>query len=215
MPDKIRTFGVKDPDNYWRERAQAGRTAEKRVHHFIHELSNKLSPSRGKVLVCGVGDGHEFRLCSKDHETYGVEWSSEAISGYDFATDNIAQADLNDGLPNFDVKFDVITISMVLHWLDEPEKFLSKCKSSINNNGGLVVIIPNITHYRYRINYLFGTFPPISASHKNFQTPNECEAMFERAGYKIAERSAIKPVFKAQQWPTLFATDIGYILKPI
>ena len=214
MPNNLRTFGAKDPDEYWRDRAKNDRTAEKRVHHFIHELCNKVSPSKGKVLICGVGDGHEYRLCSKDHKTYGVEWSGEAIAKYDFPTETIIQADLNEGLPDFGVKFDAITISMVLHWLDEPESFLANCKKSLNADGGLVVIIPNITHYRYRIKFLFGTFPPISPSHKNFQTPGECEAMFKRAGYDIIERSAIKPVFKARKWPNLFSTDIGYILKP-
>jgi len=214
MSKKLRTFGVQNPDDYWKDRAKEGRTAKKRVHHFIHELCNELAPTNSKVLVCGVGDGHEFELCSKDYLTYGVEWSSEAISGYDFPTDTIIQADLNNGLPDFGTKFDIITISMVLHWLNEPETFLSNCKPSINENGGLVVIIPNITHYRYRIKYVFGEFPPISPSHKNFQTPAECEIMFEKAGFNIVKRTGIKPSFKSKYWPTVFATDIGYILKP-
>jgi len=215
MTRDIRTFGVNDPDRYWHDRAAAGRTDEKRVHHFIHSLCNELAPEQGNVLICGVGDGHEYRLCSQDHVTYGVEWSAEAIKGYDFSVDQIKQADLNQGIPDFGTKFEAITISMVLHWLDDPEGFLIGARSSLSSDGGLIVIIPNITHYRYRLAYLLGKFPPISPSHKNFQTPAECEAMFERAGYRIVKRDGSKPVLKAQKWPSLFATDIGYILKPL
>ena len=209
-----RTFGVDDPDQYWRDRASAGRTSEKRVHHYIRSLCNELVPKPGNVLICGVGDGHEYRLCSKDHKTYGVEWSAEAIAGYDFPTERIRQADLNVGIPDFDQPFDAIVISMVLHWLDDPQAFLAAARSSLAADGGLVVIVPNITHYRYRLKFLFGAFPAISPSHKNFQTPTEYEAMFRAAGYRIQKRSGSKESFKVQRWPSLFATDIGYLLTP-
>ena len=210
-----RTFGVEDPDQYWRDRATAGRTSEKRVHQYIRTLCNELVTGSGSVLVCGVGDGHEYRLCSQDHKTFGVEWSAEAIAGYDFPTERIKQANLNDGIPDFGEPFDGIVISMVLHWLDDPKAFLENARSSLSPEGGLVVIVPNITHYRYRIKYLFGHFPEISPSHKNFQTPTEYEAMFRQAGYQIVKRGGSKNSFKTQRWPTLFATDIGYLLKPL
>jgi ubiquinone/menaquinone biosynthesis C-methylase UbiE len=215
MKKNIRTFGIHDPDQYWRNRKKDGRTREKPVHHFIRALCNSVTVPGGNVLICGVGDGHEYRLCAKEYETYGVEFSTEAILSYDFPTDRIIQADLNEGIPDFPVKFDAITISMVLHWLDDPKLFLKRAKPFLDKNGALVVIIPNITHYRYRLSYLFGKFPPISLSHKNFQTPLEYEMMFKKAGYWISKRAGSKQAFKSQIWPTLFATDIGYILKPI
>jgi hypothetical protein len=85
-------------------------------------LVNECISGSGEVLVCGVGDGHEYELCSTNHMTYGVEYSSYAISKYDFPTENIKCADLNEGIPDFDIKFDTITVSMVLHWLDDPQR---------------------------------------------------------------------------------------------
>jgi SAM-dependent methyltransferase len=211
---KARSFGVDDPDHYWREREHAGRTKKKRVHHFIRALVDQSVSGTGDVLICGVGDGHEYQLCSENHNTWGVEYSSYAISQYDFPTERIACADLNDGIPDFGVKFDAITISMVLHWLDDPKQFLIGLKTHLKPGGTAVVIIPNITYYRYRLGFLLGKFPPISLSHKNFQTPTESEAMFLDAGFTITKRAASKKALKAKLWPKFFATDIGYILSP-
>ena len=214
MADKPRTFGVNDADQYWSGREAVGRTSKKRVHYFIKELVSSCLTSSGNVLICGVGDGHEYRLCAENFDTWGVELSQYAIDQYEFNTDKIVQADLNQDIPKFAVQFDAITVSMVLHWLDDPEQFLRGAKTSLTATGKLVVIIPNITHYRHRLKFMVGHFPPISLSHKNFQTPAEVEKLFQISGYKIIKRAASKNVFKAHRWPSLFATDIGYILEP-
>lgn len=214
MTDNVRKFGVNDPDSYWQERVAAGRASEKRVHRFIAKVIGEYFPRGGKVLDCGVGDGHVFRLCREHYDTYGVEFSGEAIRRYEFPTDNIKQADLNAGIPDFGVKFDAIVLSMVLHWLDDPEGFLRKAASSLTDRGRLMVMIPNITNYHYRIAFLFGKFPSISASHKNFMTPTEMEAMFQSAGYVIERMAAPKSGLRARLWPRLFGTGILYALRP-
>ncbi len=214
MSKEPRTFGVNDSDQYWRDRKAAGRTSEKRVHHFIRAMVDECVPEPGKVLICGVGDGHEYRLCAERHQTWGVEMSRHAIEQYEFATDRIENADLNSGFPSFNSPFDAITVSMVLHWLTNPEQFLHEAKSLLSEGGSLVVVIPNITYYRHRLKFLLGHFPPISTSHKNFQTPAEVEDLFRRAGYRILKRAASKPALKCRLFPTLFATDLGYILQP-
>jgi 2-polyprenyl-3-methyl-5-hydroxy-6-metoxy-1,4-benzoquinol methylase len=216
METKVRQFGVSDHDQYWRERKEASRTSEKRVHRFIVETIREYFPNDGKVLDCGVGDAHTFRLCRKyNYETYGVEYSKEAISWYEFPHDTIKQADLNDGIPDFGVKFDAIVISMVLHWLRDPEDFLRKAAGSLSPRGRLFVNIPNITNYKFRIGFLFGKFPTVSLSHKNFQTPIECEQMFRAAGYAIERMAPTKTSLKARLWPRLFGSDILYVLKPL
>ncbi|MEO2056208.1 MAG: methyltransferase domain-containing protein [Flavobacteriaceae bacterium] len=216
MKHKIREFGIEDADHYWKDRKDSGRVAEKRIHHFIKELVDTVtnSDSTAKILICGVGDGHEYRLCAENYQTWGVEMSQYAIDQYEFNNDTIVNADLNNGIPEFNENFDGIVVSMVLHWLDDPESFLKESKVKLTEHGKLIIVIPNITHYRYRLGFLAGHFPPISASHKNFQTPAEMEDMFNKAGYDIEKRAAVKPVLKARLYPTLFATEIGYILKP-
>ena len=214
MADTPRVFGVSDADRYWSDREAVGHTSLKRVHHFIRALVGRCAAPPANVLVCGVGDGHEYRLCAESYDTWGVEISRYAIDQYEFETGRIAQADLNEGFPVFDVRFDAITVSMVLHWLDDPGLFLRQAKALLTESGKLVVIIPNITHYRHRLKFLLGHFPPISLSHKNFQTPHEVEGVFEQSGYRVLERAPSKPSLKARLWPTVFATDIGYVIEP-
>jgi 2-polyprenyl-3-methyl-5-hydroxy-6-metoxy-1,4-benzoquinol methylase len=217
MGTKPRQFGVSDHDLYWRERKAASRTSEKRVHRFILQMIQTYFPKGGRVVDCGVGDGHVFRLCQEhNYDTYGVEYSEEAISWHNFPRDRVAQADLNNGIPDFGgIKFDAIVISMVLHWLNDPEDFLRRSAARLTPDGRIFANIPNITNYRYRIGFLFGKFPTVSLSHKNFQTPTECEAMFAAAGYRIETMAPTKGSLKARLWPRLFGSDILYVLKPV
>lgn len=209
-----RKFGVDDPDEYWRERVRAGRTKEHRLHKLIVELIQQRFPEGGTVLDCGVGDGHVFRLARERYQTYGVEFSREAISRYEFPTETIAHADLNHGIPAFDIRFDAIVLSMVLHWLDDPEGFLRGAKAHLTPRGRLFVAVPNVVNYRYRIRFLFGQFPKISLSHKNIMTPREVESLFERAGYQIERLSPTKRGLKHRLWPRLISASLVYVLKP-
>ena len=210
-----RKFGVEDPDQYWRERVTQNRFSEHRLHRLVVQLIGERFPRDSRVLDCGVGDGHVFRLSREKFQTFGVEFSEEAISRYEFPTDTIACADLNQGIPAFGgTQFDVIVISMVLHWLDDPEQFLRQSLDRLTVSGRLMVVIPNITNYRYRLDLLIGRFPPISPSHKNFMTPPECEAMFRRAGAEIECLVASKQGLRARLWPHLFGRSLIYVLKP-
>lgn len=215
METTTRKFGVNNVDEYWLQRSNNDRTGERRLHRFLANLVNRMFDQEATVLDCGVGSGHVFRLCMEKHQVYGVELSSEAIAKYDFPTDNIKQADLNTGIPEFSAKFDVIIVSMLLHWLDDPQKFLCQAKTILSERGRLLIVIPNITFYRYRIGYLFGKFPPISLSHKNFQVPAEAEDMFDKAGLSIEKRLSPRKSIRAKLSPTLFSTDIVYVLKPL
>jgi SAM-dependent methyltransferase len=216
MDPTIRKFGVDSPDIYWQQRKNENRVMERRIHRFLSNLVDEIISKNGgsKVLDCGMGSGHVFRLCMRKYQTYGIEQSSEAIAMYNFPKNNIKQADLNNGIPDFGVKFDVIVASMILHWLDDPWRFLCQAKTKLTQHGHLLVVIPNITFYRYRIAYLFGKFPPISLSHKNFQAPIEAERMFEKAGFKITKRLTPRKYIRAKLLPKLFSTDIVYVLKP-
>ena len=70
----------------------------------------------------------------------------------------------------------------------DPGQFLHQAKTKLTQQGRLLVVIPNIVLYRYRIAYLFGKFPSISLSHKNFQVPKEVERLFKNAGFSIERK---------------------------
>ncbi len=214
-PDNmVRSFGIDDANAYWQTRKLNHRTGQKNIHRLIAKLIDKYVTDGGRVLDCGVGSGHIFRLCLSKYEMYGVEMSDLAISDYELPTNNIIKEDLNNGIPDFGIKFDAIVASWIIHWLKEPHAFLRNAKNILNNTGIIIINIPNITYYRYRIAYLFGKFPPISLSHQNFQTPSEFENMLRSCGLKIIEKTTPKRTIRAKLRPTLFSRDIVYVTAP-
>jgi 2-polyprenyl-3-methyl-5-hydroxy-6-metoxy-1,4-benzoquinol methylase len=208
-----RTFGVSDADQYWQRRQAHNDVGQRRLHRFLARTICRLTDPGAAVLDCGVGSGHVFRLCCHDRRMYGVEISAHAIAACDFPTETIRQADLNQGIPDFGVQFQAILASMVLHWLDDPAGFLAAAQGRLAAGGRLIVVIPNITYYRHRIAYLFGRFPPVSLSHRNFQTPSEFEQMARQTGWRIVRRASPKRTPRAWLWPTVFSQDIVYILR--
>ncbi|MEM7387329.1 MAG: class I SAM-dependent methyltransferase [Verrucomicrobiota bacterium] len=213
MSSTTRRLGVDDADAYWRERKAGDRAKEGRMHRVVVGLIDERFPDGGKVLDCGVGDGHVYRLASARHRAFGVEQSPEVIANYDFPADTVEQADLNDGIPEFNGEsFDAIVISMVLHWLDDPGGFLEVAAKRLTGRGRLYVIIPNVVNYRHRIDLLRGRFPKISLSHRNIMTPPEVEAMIRMHGLKIEQRLSSKNDFRNRCWPFLFAKDLIYVL---
>ena len=211
----MRKFGVKDFDNYWEDRAIKGRDHVRRVHLFLFNLLLEKVKKGGRILDCGVGDGQLFRMCEKRFDVYGVEMSQEAIDSYKLPKDKVLRSDLNKGIPDFGEGFDAIVASKVLHWLDNPGGFLLDVKDNLNPDGIFILVIPNITFYRYRLQLLFGKFPKISLSHRNFQVPREAEEMFREGGFKIVKRLTTKTSLKARLCPLLFGLDLVYVLSKI
>ena len=208
----VREFGVRNADDYWRLRGRESTTGERRLHRFLASLVGRLAEAGSHVLECGAGEGHVLRRCSRHYHVHAIELSSEAVAGYDFPTDSIHQVDLNEEVPDFDVLFQVIIASCLLHWLDRPDAFLEQLHGLLAPSGRLIVNIPNITHFDYRLRYLFGEFPAISLSHKNFQTPREFEEMARGCGYRVERRVSPRRAPHARLWPKLFSHDIVYVL---
>jgi SAM-dependent methyltransferase len=217
MAIALRTFGVSDPDTYWRRRQAKNDVDEGRLHRYVASLVDGYFPPGATVLDCGLGDGHAFRLCGRRHQSYAIDYSEEAIRLSGAPRDRVRQADLNQGIPAFGdggpKSFDVIIASMILHWLAEPDLFLDRARAALNPGGKLIIVIPNITYYRHRLAFLRGTFPPISLSHKNFQTPAEVEAMLAERRCDVARRTTPKTSLHARLWPTVFGQDMVYVIE--
>jgi SAM-dependent methyltransferase len=215
MTDDLRTYGIDDPDLYWKNRREDDRIKEYTLHKYLQQIIDSQFPAGGSVLDCGMGAGHVLKLCRERHKVYGIDYSAEAIDIYGHPEDDVRQADLNNGIPDFGLKFDAVVASMLLHWLDDPKKFLENIKQVLSERGIAVIVVPNIVLWKYRIRYLFyGKFPAISLSHKNFQTPREVEGVFEKSGLRISQKLSAKSSVLAKLMPGVFSNDIIYVLKP-
>jgi len=207
-------FGVASYDDYWKARKATGKTTFTLTHRKIVEVIQRYVPAGGKVLDCGVGPAQSYKLLAPDYEMHGVEISAEAIALYDFDTARIKQANLNDGVPDFGVRFDGIIASMIIHHLEVPLKFLNQLKERLAPNGILLAVHPNISYYKFRLNYLFkGTFPAISSAHRIFLPPHEFYALLKSANFDIVETTSSKRKLRARRWPHLFSQDLFCVCR--
>jgi len=209
-----RTFGWADANCYWTQRREHARVGQQPIHRFLASLVKEFAPPGGNVLDCGAGQGHVLRLCQPRCRVYACDISTSVLEGYDFPLCGVRCADLNRGFPDFGVSFHVIVASWLLHWLDDPQRFLTEASRQLARGGRVIVNIPNITHVRYRAQLLCGKFPRISPSHKNFQTPTEIEEMIQHTPLAIERRLSPRRGLHRRLWPKLFSRDIVYVLAP-
>lgn len=209
------TFGVKSYDDYWKTRKATGKTTFTLTHGRIVEVIREYVVPGGRVLDCGVGPAQSYKLLAADYEMSGVEISAEAIALYDFDTARIKQADLNDDIPGFGVRFDGIIASMIIHHLEDPLKFLKRVKDRLAPTGIFLAVHPNISYYKFRLKYLLkGTFPAISSAHRIFLPPHEFRSLLESAGFEVVKVTSSKRKFRARLWPHLFSQDLFCVCRP-
>jgi SAM-dependent methyltransferase len=207
-------FGISDYDHYWENRFNEAHYQFTDVHRKIIEEARKiLGERRALVLDCGVGPGHVFKILSRYYDTYGIEISEKAFELYNFNTDNIAIWDLNNGLPDYSPKMDLIIASRIIHHLEEPILFLKRVRESLKHKGWFMGVIPNICYYHHRLKFLVGKFPPISKAHLNFQTGADFKRMVMDSGFRFLKLTTPKKTIRAKLWPTVFSQDLIYVFQ--
>lgn len=117
----------------------------------------KIVPSGSYVLDVGCGRGGlaEYLIREKDCRVKCLDLSDEAIEackakGLDIIKFNL---NTNDELPG---TYDVIIFASSLESLIDPLFVLSNVRSNLNNNGFLIVWVPNFSCFSSRIRYLLG-----------------------------------------------------------
>ena len=208
----MKPAGIKDYDTYWNDRIRRGHFDFTDVHRKIIETAKEaLGPAKARVLDCGVGPGHVFKALSEHYETHGIEISDKAFDLYAFDTSRIRVWDLNRGLPDYDRPMDLIIASRIIHHLADPAGFVRAVWRTLGHHGWFVGVIPNIFYYHHRLKFLFGTFPPISIAHVNFQTGPDFERMVCAEGFRLHRLTTPKKTIRAALWPTVFSQDLIYV----
>jgi len=128
-------------------------------HRFLHILS--LVGSGKRILDVGCGEGYLAKLLmEKGNEVYGIDISEHAV---ELARRNGVKAFVcdveNEDLPFKKSFFDAIILSEVLEHLISPREVIEKLKPYLVDGGYFLLTFPNIAHYTYRLQLLFGHFP--------------------------------------------------------
>jgi SAM-dependent methyltransferase len=207
-------FGISDYESYWQSRFDQKHYQFMDVHRKIIEVARDiLGDGEARILDCGVGPGHVFEILSQQYDVHGIEISKEAFSLYKFNTEQITVWDLNQGLPEYPHKMDLVIASRIIHHLDDPVAFLAHVRRTLKDKGWFMGVVPNICYYHHRIKFLLGKFPPISKAHKNFQSGPEFEKMVASEGFTFHTLTTPKKTIRAKIWPTAFSQDLIYVFR--
>ena len=133
--------------DYVRAKDLKVRTFEDRIKQVKPYLKSK--PVKHLDIGCAAGFMIEVGL-SHGFDSYGVEFSSEAIS---YAKDSIKSRITHGDVNKLDEnnKFDLITCFDIIEHVQNPADFLKSLKRLLNPNGILMITTPDTEHFIAKI----------------------------------------------------------------
>ncbi len=125
-----------------------------------HEVIRWVPPTAKYVLDLGCGaGGNASILAAKVGHIDGVTLSEqEAEKARQFCSEVFVH-NLEQGVPpGAQASYDVVLASHVLEHICFPEKLLSDAAARLSPEGVLIVALPNLMNFRYRLRLIFGRF---------------------------------------------------------
>ena len=160
-----------------------------------HQVILSLIDKPGLALDLGGGNGLlTASLKEKGVESIGVDAAEPAEITAPFL--KYYQVDLNNSKElNFKREFDYLIAADILEHLSSPMDFLRHVKQFLKPEGKIIISLPNIALWFYRISLLIGRFNYgnkgiLDEGHLRFYTLNTARNLINRSGYVI---SKIKP----------------------
>lgn len=170
-----------------------------KLYHSVrnYTLKQKLKlissyVSRGTMLDYGCGTGMFLNVCKNDGwETYGME-----------PDDNARKMSIEKGLDVFsdkdkvsdyiaDKKFNAITLWHVLEHVTDMGSTLSFFKSKLNDDGVLIIAVPNHVSYDAQYYKEFWAAYDVPRHLHHFDI-NSMTSLVEKAGFKFQESKPMK-----------------------
>jgi 2-polyprenyl-3-methyl-5-hydroxy-6-metoxy-1,4-benzoquinol methylase len=187
--------------------------------YTAHALVIGLVGRGKKILEVGCASGYLSKIFKKNRcSVTGVEINiSSAELAKEFC-DRVVIGSIEEEstIRAVEGTYDVIVLADVLEHLHTPERVLTDLYSSLNEDGFLVVSLPNIANWKIRFNLLAGTFRYtndgiLDKSHLRFYTIKTARHMIEKSGYRIEQfipGATRMPHLLVRWWPGLFAVHL-------
>lgn len=157
----------------------------------------RVPPTAARILDVGCGTGALGReikkrlACSITGITHSAEEAELAASNLD----GVIVRDLNEFDPGGLGEFDCVICSHVLEHLYRPEKLLGRLRQNFSPDGLLIVALPNVLHWRQRIEFCRGRFRYAESglmddTHYRFFDWTTAHALLTDSGYSTVESGA-------------------------
>ena len=168
----------------------------KRSRGSSHDLARRLTGTGHKVLDVGCGPGYlSSDLGKAGNRVDGIDLLTEVRRPS--PNEQYVCADLDQGIqPALEElgakKYDRILLLDVLEHLVRPVEILQQCAPILEENGFVIVSVPNVANITVRISLLFGRFQYgdrgiLDRTHLRFYTRSTARALLEGAGYQVLE----------------------------
>lgn len=162
--------------------------------HSMHMKIVQFVEDQKKVLDVGCAYGNLAKvMTTSNHCTVvGIEINNEAgQNAKKYCTEviigDVQSVELSTEYINY---FDYIIFADILEHLKDPLKVLKKFMKNLNDDGYIVVSLPNITNWRMRLKILSGNFEYedtgiLDMGHIRFFNENSAKKLINDAGYEI------------------------------
>jgi SAM-dependent methyltransferase len=179
-----------------------------------------------RVLDVGCGNGYLGKIfAERGYEVTGIEQRGGTNDRFPSVV-RLVEADLENGLPELDGKFDYIICADVLEHLRNPLGLLTEIREKLAPGGFLIASLPNSGNVYFRLMILSGRFPQdnkglFDRTHLRFFTWDGWRELLENGGFAIEKDvSSCIPIGLAapserDSFPILLAERISYEMAKV
>jgi len=143
-----------------------------------------------RVLDLGCGDGQlDALLVERGYRVTGIE-KPGVLAGALPGGVELIEADLDEGLPPLEGRYDFVVCADVLEHLKAPDRLLAGLPRVMAPGARLAASLPNAVNLYVRLNVLIGRFPQhdrglFDRTHLHFYTWSGWVELFRQAGFHI------------------------------
>ncbi|MAB89669.1 MAG: hypothetical protein CMJ90_09455 [Planctomycetes bacterium] len=147
---------TRNADEYWR--AKDDSVDDERLQQLV-----ELVAKSGDVLVVDGGPGMlAERLRDAGHDVRMTDVSAHAVERAQAKGLDATQLDTDDdALPFGDGRFSCVVSDSAIEHRFWPRKAVDECARVLAPEGTFVLLVPNVAHWRHRLQLLFGRFPEV------------------------------------------------------
>ncbi len=164
-------------------------------HYSVHHKIIHCIGKNKQVLDVGCSEGLLSKRMNQNNCTIvGIELDTEAgLRAKSFCKKvimgDVESIHLNPEYLNY---FDVIVFADILEHLKDPLEVLKTFKNYLNDEGYIVISVPNIANWKIRLQLLFGNFEYseygiLDSGHLRFFNEKSAKKLVNDAGFEISE----------------------------
>lgn len=175
--------------------------SKRRVENIV-EIVKKFKSNDISLLDVGCGSGYLIKELKRNKikvkYSVGLDISRNAISIAKKRFSKVYICDIDSkNLPEKNDSFDIVVCSEVLEHLYDIKSCLAELKRVVKKNGIIIISVPNLGFWKYRLKLLLGKTPEIIKDQRHLHafTGTYLCSVVEQQNLKVLEKETPKQTF--------------------